>query len=66
MSFLISSLYNVIGLSIAARGLLSPVLCAILMPLSSFTVVAFACGATRWMARRAGFRPEERKEGGDA
>jgi Cu+-exporting ATPase len=51
-SFVLSTLYNVIGLSIAARGLLSPVVCAILMPLSSITVVAFACGATTWFARK--------------
>ena len=53
-SFLISSLYNVIGLSIAASGNLSPIVCAILMPLSSVTVVVFACGATEWMGRKLG------------
>ncbi len=55
LSFLISSLYNVVGLSIAARGLLSPVFCAILMPLSSVTVVAFACGLTTRLGRRLDF-----------
>jgi Cu+-exporting ATPase len=50
-SFLISAVYNVAGISIAASGLLSPVVCAILMPLSSVTVVAFACGATTWLGR---------------
>ncbi|MDB6033178.1 MAG: hypothetical protein JWM16_3516 [Verrucomicrobiales bacterium] len=54
LSFTISSIYNVIGISIAARGLLSPIVCAILMPLSSVSVVAFACGATTWWARRCG------------
>jgi Cu+-exporting ATPase len=52
VSFLISTFYNVIGLSIAASGLLAPIVCAILMPLSSITVVAFACGATGWRGRR--------------
>ncbi len=52
-SIVLSSLYNVVGLSIAASGLLAPVVCAILMPLSSITVVAFACGMTTWAARRA-------------
>jgi Cu+-exporting ATPase len=52
LSFLLSSFYNVIGLSIAASGLLSPVVCAILMPVSSITVVAFACGATAWAGRK--------------
>jgi len=51
LSFFISSIYNIVGISIAARGLLSPVVCAILMPLSSVTVVAFACGVTKWMGR---------------
>ncbi len=41
VSFIISFLYNLIGLSFAVRGLLSPVFAAILMPLSSITVVAF-------------------------
>jgi Cu+-exporting ATPase len=52
LSLLISALYNVVGLSIAARGQLSPVICAILMPLSSVTVVAFACGLTTRLGRR--------------
>jgi Cu+-exporting ATPase len=49
--FMVSGLYNVVGVSIAAAGLLSPLVCAVLMPLSSVTVVLFAIGATRWMAR---------------
>jgi Cu+-exporting ATPase len=52
--FRISSLYNVVGVGIAATGNLSPVVCAILMPLSSITVVAFACGATVWLGHRGG------------
>jgi Cu+-exporting ATPase len=51
--FVISALYNLIGVSIAAAGFLSPVVCAILMPVSSATVVAFTCGTTAWSARRA-------------
>lgn len=54
ISFAISALYNVMGLSFAARGLLSPVICAVLMPVSSVTVVAFACVATQWIGRRSG------------
>lgn len=56
-SFVISTLYNLVGLSIAASGRLSPVVCAILMPLSSITVVAFAVGAAEWMGRRSGLGP---------
>ena len=51
-AFMVSAAYNVIGVAIAASGRLSPVVCAVLMPLSSITVVAFACGATTWAARR--------------
>jgi Cu+-exporting ATPase len=50
--FVVSGLYNGVGVFIAAAGLLSPLVCAVLMPLSSVTVVLFAIGATRWMARR--------------
>lgn len=53
-SFGISALYNLVGISIAAAGVLSPIICAILMPLSSLSVVLFACGATHLAARRAG------------
>lgn len=51
--FLISTLYNVVGIGIAASGRLSPVVCAILMPLSSATVIAFSCGVTTWLGNRA-------------
>ena len=48
----ISTAYNLIGLTIAARGELQPVVCAILMPLSSVTVVAAGCGLATWSARK--------------
>ncbi len=63
LSIALSSLYNVIGLSIAASGRLSPVVCAILMPLSSISVVALACGATEWRARRLGWGGAAAREG---
>lgn len=50
--FGISAIYNVAGVSIAAAGLLAPIVCAILMPLSSATVVAFACLTTAWFGAR--------------
>ena len=50
--FVISALYNLVGVSIAAAGLLAPIVCAVLMPVSSATVVAFACGTTLWLGRR--------------
>lgn len=50
--FLISAAYNLIGVSIAAAGILSPIICAVLMPVSSISVVLFACGSTAWSARQ--------------
>jgi Cu+-exporting ATPase len=52
VGFVVSGLYNVVGVSIAAAGILSPLICAVLMPVSSITVVLFACGATALAARR--------------
>lgn len=60
LSFLLSSLYNLVGIGIAASGHLSPIICAILMPLSSVTVVTFACGATSWLGRRWPAHPHGR------
>ena len=42
ISFIISFLYNIIGLFFAVQGTLSPLIAAILMPISSVSVVAFA------------------------
>jgi Cu+-exporting ATPase len=52
ISFGVSALYNLVGISVAAAGILTPVICAVLMPLSSVSVVLFACWATRWAARK--------------
>ncbi len=52
LNFAVSAAYNVVGVSIAAAGVLSPVICAVLMPLSSITVVALASGLTTRAARR--------------
>lgn len=41
-SFVISLLYNLVGLGFAVTGNLSPVIAAILMPISSISIVAFA------------------------
>ncbi len=52
ISFGISFLYNFVGLSLAVSGQITPLFAAILMPLSSITVVAFATFAVRFMAYR--------------
>ncbi|HSF55222.1 MAG TPA: heavy metal translocating P-type ATPase metal-binding domain-containing protein [Algoriphagus sp.] len=53
-SFGLSFLYNILGISLAVQGLLSPVLCAILMPLSSISVVVFTTLVTNYMGVRKG------------
>lgn len=53
-SFIISAFYNIIGLSFAVQGTLSPIIAAILMPLSSITVVVFTTFTTNILAKRKG------------
>ncbi|WKV12545.1 heavy metal translocating P-type ATPase [Marivirga harenae] len=50
--FILSFLYNVVGLSFAVQALLSPVIAAILMPISSFSVVLLATLGTRYLASK--------------
>lgn len=53
-SFIISFLYNIIGLTFAVQGVLSPVIAAVLMPVSSITIVIFTTGMVRlfaWLRR---------------
>jgi Cu+-exporting ATPase len=52
LSFILSLLYNVIGLYFAVTGQLEPVIAAILMPLSSISIVAFTTVATNLMGRK--------------
>ncbi len=51
-SFLISLTYNVIGLSYAVTGKLSPLTAAILMPLSTATIISFTSLATHFAAKK--------------
>lgn len=51
-SFVMSFIYNSIGLYFAVTGQLSPVVAAILMPLSSISVVAFTTVATNIVGRK--------------
>jgi len=53
-AFAVSLVYNVTGIAFAASGALSPLVSAILMPLSSISVISFSLLATSWMARRTG------------
>ena len=52
ISIILSFLYNVIGLYFAVTGQLSPVIAAILMPLSSISIIAFTTLSTNLMGRR--------------
>ncbi len=54
ISFAISLLYNLVGAGFAVSGMLTPLIAAILMPLSSVTVVGFITLATYGLARRNG------------
>ncbi len=54
MSFGISLLYNVVGLSLAMRGLMKPVLAAILMPCSTLSIVFIAWGISSFIAYKMG------------
>ncbi|TRZ46188.1 heavy metal translocating P-type ATPase [Robertkochia solimangrovi] len=52
ISFLLSFLYNAVGLYFAVTGKLSPVIAAILMPLSSVSVVIFTNLTTNLIGRK--------------
>jgi Cu+-exporting ATPase len=54
ISFGVSLLYNVVGLSFAMRGMMKPVLAAILMPCSTLSIVLIAWGISSLMAYRMG------------
>ena len=51
-SFVLSFFYNVIGLYFAVTGQLEPVIAAILMPLSSISIVVFTTIATNFIGRK--------------
>jgi Cu+-exporting ATPase len=52
MSFGISLIYNILGLSFAVQGMLSPLIAAILMPTSTVTIILFTSVAARLYARK--------------
>ncbi len=51
LSFLLSLCYNVVGLYFAVTGQLQPVIAAILMPLSSISIVVFTTLATNYLGK---------------
>jgi P-type Cu+ transporter len=52
VSFAVSLVYNLGGLAFAVNGLLTPLIAAVLMPLSSLTIFAIAVTGTTIAARR--------------
>jgi Cu+-exporting ATPase len=52
MSFILSLLYNVVGLSFAVSGQLEPIVAAIIMPLSTITIVSFVTVMSNFYARK--------------
>jgi Cu+-exporting ATPase len=54
MSFLLSFLYNIVGMFFAISGQLSPIIAAILMPLSSISVVVFVTILTNLISKYKG------------
>ena len=53
-AYLIAFCYNIVGLSYAVSGHLQPVIAAILMPLSSVTIVLFGVLSGNYYARKLG------------
>ncbi|UMB61372.1 heavy metal translocating P-type ATPase metal-binding domain-containing protein [Lutibacter sp. A80] len=51
-SFILSFCYNIIGLYFALTGMLTPVVAAILMPLSSISIVVFVTILTNWVSKK--------------
>ena len=52
LCFTVSVAYNALGLTLALAGALTPLAAAILMPVSSLTIVGISSGAMRWSATR--------------
>ena len=51
-AFVLSLLYNIVGLYFAVTGQLSPIIAAILMPLSSISIVVFTTLATNFISKK--------------
>ncbi len=59
MSFGLSLCYNLVGLYFAITGQLQPVIAAILMPLSSISIVLFTTLMTNYIGRKLGQKKNE-------
>lgn len=50
-AFILSLVYNAVGLGFAVSGMLTPIVAAIFMPVSSLSVIGFTTGMVVWKAR---------------
>jgi Cu+-exporting ATPase len=50
--FILSILYNIVGISYAAQGSLSPMIAAILMPASTISIIVLTAIGTKWAAKK--------------
>ena len=55
-AFIVSIVYNVIGLFFAVQGTLNPMIAAILMPCSSISILLIAFGLSNWYCNRLGLK----------
>lgn len=53
-AFIVSIVYNIIGLFFAVQGSLNPMIAAILMPCSSISILLIAFGMSNWYCNRLG------------
>ncbi|NDC40351.1 MAG: HAD family hydrolase [Chitinophagia bacterium] len=56
LAFIVSIIYNIIGLSFAMRGLMQPVMAAILMPCSTLSIVIISSGLSNLLAWKDGLK----------
>lgn len=54
VAFIVSIIYNIIGLFFAVQGSLNPMIAAILMPCSSISILLIAFGLSNWYCNRLG------------
>jgi len=52
LSFFISFMYNIVGMYFAIKGDMTPIFAAILMPVSSITVVVFTTASTNSLFKK--------------
>jgi len=55
-AFIVSIIYNLIGLFFAVQGTLNPMIAAILMPISSMSILVIAFGFSNWYCNRLGLK----------